>query len=136
MSSSQSDKIKEIAEALVVCGHVTLDEQASALGISRSTTWTILTNKHKAPGLTAAVVNQMLMSAELPPLVRTKLFEYIEEKIAGSYGHSPQQVHRFVARLTAERLRYHRTRANERSHTKPADPLWVNSPKPTGTSRQ
>jgi hypothetical protein len=119
MKSLQANKLKEIGYALVVSGLATLDRQASALGISRSTAWTILNAKHKTSGLSAIVINQMLMAPQLPPLVRAKLFEYIEDKIAGAYGHSPQQVRRFAARLMAERLRYSRKIANERSTAKP-----------------
>jgi hypothetical protein len=114
----QSDKIKEIGEALIASGLVVLDQQATALGLSRSTAWTVLNARHKASGLSAVVINQMLMAPQLPPLVRAKLFEYIEEKIAGSFGHSPLQVRRFAARLAAERLRYGRKIASERSIAK------------------
>jgi hypothetical protein len=101
----QSDKIRQIGEALMRSGLITLDQQADALGLSRSTAWTILNPKYKGSGLSAVVINQMLIAPRLPPLVRARLFEYIEEKIAGCYGHGPQQVRRFAARLTAERLR-------------------------------
>jgi len=58
-----------------------------------------LNAKHKTSGLSAVVINQMLMAPQLPPLARAKLLEYIEDKIAGVYGHSSQQVRRFAARL-------------------------------------
>jgi hypothetical protein len=103
----QTKKIKEIGYALVASGLVFLDQQANALGISRSTAWTILRATHKTSGLTAIVINQMLMAPQLPPFVRAKLFEYIEGKIAGAYGHSPQQVRRFAARLIAGGWRSH-----------------------------
>jgi hypothetical protein len=114
MKSLQSDKIKEIGEALIASSLATLDRQATALGLSRSTTWTVLNARHKASGLSATVINQMLSAPRLPSLVRAKLFDYVEEKMAGSYGHSPLQVRRFAARLTAERLRYGRKIADER----------------------
>jgi hypothetical protein len=103
MKSLQSDKIKELGDALIASGLASLDQQAEALGLSRSTAWTVLNARHKASGLSASVVNQMLMATQLPPLVRAKLFEYIEEKIARTFGHSALQVRRFVARLVAER---------------------------------
>src|SRR5262249_11402699 len=105
MKSLQSNKFKEIGEALIMSGLVTVDQQAEALGLSRSTAWTILRGKHKRSGLSASVIHQMLIAPQLPPLVRARLLEYIEEKIAGSYGHSPQQAARFTARLTAGRYR-------------------------------
>lgn len=102
--SLQAQKIKEVGQALVVSGFACLDQQANALGISRSTAWTILNAKHKSSGLSAPVINQMLAAPQLPPLVRAKLFEYIEDKIAGAYGHSPRQVRRFAVRLMADPL--------------------------------
>jgi len=48
------------------------------------------------------------MAPHPPPLVRAKFFEYIEDKLAGACGHSPQQVRRFATRLMAERLRCHK----------------------------
>jgi hypothetical protein len=124
MKSLQSDKIKEIGEALLASGLVTLDQQATALGLSRSTAWTVLNARHKASGLSAIVINQMLMAPQLPPLVRAKLFEYIEEKITGSFGHSPLQVRRFAARLAAERLRFGRKIAAQRSTAKMPSPRF------------
>jgi len=103
MKKCQSEKIRDISEALVVSGLVTLDQQAPALGLSRSTAWTVLRGKHKASGLSASVISQMLNAPRLPLLVRGKIFEYIEEKIAGSYGHCPKQVRRFLSRLAAKR---------------------------------
>src|SRR5258708_35171910 len=80
VKSLQSNKTKEIGQALIACGLVALDAQAGALGLSRSTAWTILGGKHKASGLSATVINQMLTAPQLPPLVRARLFEYIEAK--------------------------------------------------------
>jgi hypothetical protein len=116
MKLLQSNKIREIGETLIAGGLTTLDAQAAALGISRSTTWTILCGKHKASGLTATVINQMLTAPQLPLPVRAILFEYIEAKIAGAYGHSPQQVRRFATRLQAERL-HHTRKTGSRSST-------------------
>jgi hypothetical protein len=124
MKSLQADKIKEIGQALVLSGLVTLDQQANALGISRSTAWTILNAKHKTSGLSAIVINQILMAPQLPPLVRAKLFDYIEDKIAGVYGHSPQQVRRFATRLMAERLRYSHKVLKDRSTAQPHTPRF------------
>src|SRR2546421_8963647 len=115
VKSLQSNKIKEIGQALSACGLVALDAQARALGISRSTAWTIVGGHHKASGLSATVINQMLSAPQLPPVVRAILFEYIEEKIAGSYGHSSKLVRQFATRLHAERLRHARKICSESS---------------------
>src|SRR5262249_1726558 len=66
-----------------------LDDQASALGLPRSTTWTILHTKHKNSGLAASVIKQILAQPRLPSLVRRKVLEYVEQKSAGAYGHNP-----------------------------------------------
>ena len=87
MRSRQRLKIKEIGDALCAAGHVCLDEQASVLGLSRSTTWAILQANHKSTGLTATLINRVLEAPKLPSPVRAKILEYVEEKAAGLYGH-------------------------------------------------
>ena len=78
-------KIKEIGRTLAECGFVQLDEQAYALGLSRSTAWTVTRATHKTSGLTAMTINRMLATDHLPPKVRLKLLEYIAEKMS-AYG--------------------------------------------------
>ena len=83
IKARQSAKIKEIGAALASLGYTGLDVQAKALGLTRSTTWTILHANHKSSGLSAKVINRMLAAPNLPALVRTKILEYAEEKVAG-----------------------------------------------------
>jgi hypothetical protein len=104
MKARQSSKIRELGDALITAGHLTLDEQANALGLCRSTTWTVLKANHKGSGLSATVINRMLMSPQLPPLARAKIVEYVQEKAAGLHGHNTTQLRRFTARLSIERL--------------------------------
>ena len=96
----QAAKIRELGDALIASGIVTLDAQAEALGLSRSTTWTILKGNHKSSGLSAAIINRMLAAPQLPPLVRAKVLEYIEEKTAGLYGDCQPRLRKFVALLS------------------------------------
>ena len=96
MKALQCSKIREIGAALISAGFVSLDQQAGALGLCRSTTWTILQAEHKNSGLSATVVNRMLGSPRLPGPVRAKVIEYVREKLAGRYGHSKAQLHRFA----------------------------------------
>jgi hypothetical protein len=42
MKARQAAKIRELGHALVDAGFLTLDEQSKAVGLARSTTWTIL----------------------------------------------------------------------------------------------
>jgi hypothetical protein len=100
--ASQSLKLREIGDELVRAGLVALDGQAKALGLSRSTTWTVLKGRHKASGLSAAIVSRILSSPRLPPTVRGKVLEYTDEKAAGLYGHSKVQIRRFSARIQIE----------------------------------
>src|SRR6266536_4128061 len=104
MKARQSSKIRELVEAVKSAGFLTLDEQAKALGLSRSTAWTIRKAGHKASGLSASIINRMLAAPELPPFARTKILEYVEEKAAGFYGGSWSQRHKFAARLSIEKL--------------------------------
>jgi predicted DNA-binding transcriptional regulator AlpA len=113
---SQSTKIKELGDALLASGFLTLDQQAQALGLARSTTWTILQANHKGSGLSAAVINRMLRAPQLPPLVRATILVYIDEKTAGLYGHSKLQLRRFSARLSDQRCGDPRTKLAAEHH--------------------
>ena len=93
----QAIRIKEVGAALAASGLVALDEQARALGLSRSTAWAVLQANHKASGLTVPTINRMLSSRELPPNVRFTILKYVEEKLAGLYGHNKKQLRRFAA---------------------------------------
>src|SRR6516165_11791903 len=92
----QSSKIRELRIALRSAGLIGLDEQARALGLPRSTTWKILKADHKASGLSAMIISRMLSAPRLPPVVRTKILEYVREKTEGLYGHGKREVLRFA----------------------------------------
>ena len=104
VKARQASKIRELAEAVESAGFLTLDEQAKALGLPRSTAWTIRRASHKASGLSASIINRMLAAPELPPLARSKIIEYVEEKAAGLYGGSRSQRRRFAAQLSIAQL--------------------------------
>ena len=95
----QSRKIRELRTALRSAGLIGLDDQARALGLPRSTTWKILKGDHQASGLSAMVVSRMLSEPRLPPAVRTKILEYVREKIDGLYGHGKRELLIFSARI-------------------------------------
>ena len=96
----QAAKIRALKGALAAEGFRGLDQQAKVLGLCRSTAWTVLRGNHKASGLSATIISRMLAAPTLPPSVRTILLEYIEEKVAGVYGHSKQRRKQFVERLS------------------------------------
>ena len=100
MKARQSAKIRELGQVLIDVGLRSLDDQANALGLPRSTAWTILKTCHKSYGLSAAVIERMLRSSKLPPRARTILVEYVEEKSFGLYGGARKQQQRFAVRLS------------------------------------
>src|SRR6516165_10644126 len=95
----QSSRIRELRLVLRRAGLIGLDEQAQALGLPRSTTWKILKGDHKASGLSAMVISRMLSEPRLPPIVRTKILEYVREKTDGLYGHGKRELLIFSARI-------------------------------------
>ena len=95
----QCKKIEEICKTLVACGLVALDDQAQALGLCRSTTWTLLRGVHKSSGLSASTVNKILSAPRLPARVRLKVLEYVAEKVAGKYGDRSHRLKAYVRRL-------------------------------------
>jgi hypothetical protein len=95
----QASKIRELRIALRSTGLIGLDEQARALGLPRSTTWKILKGDHKASGLSATVISRILSAPSLPPLVRTKILEYVREKAGGFYGHGKRQLLKFSVQI-------------------------------------
>ena len=101
LKARQSARIKEIGDALVAEGISALDQQAKALGLSRSTTWTIVKGNHKNSGLSAAIIKRMLSAPQLPSRVRLKIFQYAHEKRAGHFGDSALRLRKFQARLSA-----------------------------------
>ena len=97
MKKQQASKIKEIGTALVAAGFRALDEQADVLELSRTTTWTILKGNQKGSGLSVGTLNRILAARRLPPIVRAKIQEYIEEKAAGLYGDSEKRIRKIAA---------------------------------------
>jgi hypothetical protein len=99
----RSLKLQQIGHELAAAGLIALDQQARALGLSRSTAWTILTGRHKASGLSASIINRMLSSPRLPAIVRARLLEYIDDKVTGLYGHTIEARREFSARIEIDR---------------------------------
>jgi hypothetical protein len=64
---------EQIAQALRRAGHRTLDDQTRALGLCRSTTWTIVSSQHKLGRLSHKVRARMLANPNLPLGVRKVL---------------------------------------------------------------
>jgi hypothetical protein len=66
-----------ISEALISSGYTSLDKQAKALGVHRSTAWVIIKNKHKLGRLSAKTVYRILDNPQTPPAVRTIVQQYM-----------------------------------------------------------
>jgi hypothetical protein len=75
-----SMELERISEALVLSGYTSLDEQAKALGLGRSTAWTITTNKHKLGRLSAKTIDRILHNPQTPPAVRVVVQQYLAKR--------------------------------------------------------
>jgi hypothetical protein len=92
MKARQCSKIAELRQVLTRAGYPSLDKQAAALGLSRSTTWAVLQANHKSSGLSGSVIKRMLRSPDLPPAARQWIQEYIAAKLSGAYGHGRRRL--------------------------------------------
>jgi hypothetical protein len=99
----QASKLAEIRDALVAAGYDTTARQAAALGVSRPTAWALL-NRDKRAGPSSIIIKRILSAPNLPPAVRRKVEEYVEEKIAGLYGHTEHRRRWFREQISELRL--------------------------------
>src|SRR5262245_37736990 len=72
--------LRQISDALIACGYTKLDEQAKALGVSRSTAWTIVKTKHKLDRLNKKTTTRILANPETPLSVRSVIQQYLTER--------------------------------------------------------
>ena len=77
--TARKTKIQDITEALISSGYKLLDCQAKALGLHRSTAWTIIKNRHKLGLLSTKTIERIITNPETPPLVLTAIQEYSVE---------------------------------------------------------
>jgi hypothetical protein len=117
MKERQAAKIREIGDALRAAGYRSLGQQAKALGLPRSTAWTVLAAQHKGSGLSAEVVARMLAAPNLPDGPHQRLLEYIAEKVAGLYGHCGKQRLRFLDGLSGRLVQDEKERQQGRPDT-------------------
>ena len=92
MGTVRQNPLTAITEALIQSGYRSLDAQARALGISRSTAWTIINGKHKRGRLHANTTIKILSNPALPAQVRA-----VVEAYAASVG--IDAAHRSTRRL-------------------------------------
>ena len=95
----QASKISDLRSILISSGYCTLQEQATTLGLARSTTWHLLGGNHKASGLSASIIRRILSSPTLPIAARDLIQEYVAEKLLGTYGHELTRLRRFRKQL-------------------------------------
>ncbi|MGC1895536.1 MAG: hypothetical protein WA763_17920 [Pseudolabrys sp.] len=72
--------LQRISEALIASGYTSLDEQAKALGLGRSTAWTITKNKHKLGRLSTKTIDRILHNPKTPPAVRVVVQQYLAKR--------------------------------------------------------
>ena len=75
-----SIELGRISQALISSGYTSLDEQAKALGVHRSTAWTIITGKHKVGRLSAKTIDRILSNPQTPPPVRMVIQQYVDKR--------------------------------------------------------
>ena len=80
MGSSRPHNYARISGALISSGCLTLDQQAKALGLGRSTAWNIIKNKHKLGRLSAKTIERILTNPKTPPTVRAVVQQYVAER--------------------------------------------------------
>jgi len=86
-ASMRSDKtpiysieLGRISQALISSGYTSLDEQARALGVHRSTAWVIINNKHKLGRLSAKTIDRILGNPKTPLAVRMVVQQYVAKR--------------------------------------------------------
>lgn len=72
--------LQQISEALIASGYTSLDAQAKALGVHRSTAWTIIKARHKLGRLSSKTTSRILTNPKAPPAVRAVIEKYLAEK--------------------------------------------------------
>jgi hypothetical protein len=73
-------RLRDIGDALIEAGYETLDEQAKALGVGRSTAWNIVNGKNKCDRLSAKTTKRILANPKTPPSVRAIIRRYLAER--------------------------------------------------------
>jgi hypothetical protein len=81
-----SNDLSRITQALISSGYTSLDEQAKALGVHRSTAWVIIKNKHKVGRLSAKTIHRILSNPQTPPHVRMLVQQYLEKRFERKLG--------------------------------------------------
>src|SRR5262245_37662149 len=79
IKSRRKIPIQCIADALIEAGYTSLDEQSKALGLHRSTTWTIVKTKHKLGRLNTTTAQPILANPDTPPSVRAIIHQALAE---------------------------------------------------------
>ena len=81
VSQFRAIPVQAIAEALVAEGYTSLDKQAKALGLGRSTAWTIIKKKHKLGRLNAKTTQSILANPDTPASVRAVIQQYLAQDL-------------------------------------------------------
>lgn len=69
-----------IADALIQGGYTSLEEQAKALGLNRSTAWTIVNTKHKLGRLNTKTARCILANPDTPVSVRAIIHSILDQQ--------------------------------------------------------
>jgi hypothetical protein len=86
--------LQQIRDALVQSGYTKLDKQAKALGVHRSTAWTIVNTRHKLGRLSAKTTQRILANPNSPPAVRAVIEKYLAERSEFGAPQNPGRTNR------------------------------------------
>ena len=75
--NARHNALAGISQALIQSGYKSLDAQARALGLSRSTAWTVIKHHHKLGRLHSTTTAKMLANPALPDQVRAAVEAYL-----------------------------------------------------------
>jgi hypothetical protein len=100
-----SIELERISEALISSGCTSLDEQAKALGLCRSTVWTITKSKHKLGRLSAKTINRILENPKTPKSVRTLVEQYKSQRLVVAHGKAKQRLKRLSKVVSGNKKR-------------------------------
>src|SRR5262245_41450550 len=82
MRGDRSIELDRISEMLISAGYISLDEQAKALGLGRSTAWVIVAKKYKVGRLNAKTIDRILKNTQTPPAVRLLVEQYVANRVS------------------------------------------------------
>jgi hypothetical protein len=94
-AARQANRLQQLATAINATGD-SLAARAAAVGLGRSTVWTLLNPQHEGYGPSARLVRIILRKRDLDPRVRAALIDYARDAAEGAFfGYSRRRLARW-----------------------------------------